>query len=426
MSFLGDVFGSFVSSNPIGMAIGLGSSLLGGVLGNKSQKEANQMNLQIARENNQNSMDIANMNNAFQWRALNANNDFNRRMAIEMFNMENAYNTPLQQVARLREAGINPALYFAGGGASAGTANASTPQAASSGISPSMPSLSTPHMDAVPNVVSGTLSALTQLAQVSQLNASARKAGAETSTLEALLEPTVRKTIKEIENIEAQTNHQRFMNEMDYLYESSERKYRVRNLIKDIAVKGSQITTLASQGKLNEAQALLAEVERMFTNSRDTELKTRMPYIVPTLKAQIDLYQAQEEAAHEAAGASRAQAHFTIQQAERIKEARPVLLEIDKLTRDDMSNKKYEFNQTIGDRIKMVTLQMKLQGKELERIDALIERSKKENNIFYLQQAIHMLREISDGVSNYIPAKGAASSPNAGYTIGYGLPDTTY
>lgn len=37
-------------------------------------------------------------------------NKQNRKLTIDMFNMTNAYNTPLNQVKRMKEAGINPAL----------------------------------------------------------------------------------------------------------------------------------------------------------------------------------------------------------------------------------------------------------------------------------------------------------------------------
>lgn len=45
--------------------------------------------------------------NAF---SQNQANKQNRKLTIDMFNMTNAYNTPLNQVKRMKEAGINPAL----------------------------------------------------------------------------------------------------------------------------------------------------------------------------------------------------------------------------------------------------------------------------------------------------------------------------
>lgn len=44
----------------------------------------------------------------------NQTNKANRRLTIDMFNMTNAYNTPLQQVERMKSAGLNPALMYNG------------------------------------------------------------------------------------------------------------------------------------------------------------------------------------------------------------------------------------------------------------------------------------------------------------------------
>lgn len=86
--------------NPIigGAIIEGAAGLLGGLLGNKSTSDTNRMNLQIAREQNA----------------------FNE----QMWNKNNAYNTPKAQMARYAEAGINP--YFALGNVSGGNATAQT------------------------------------------------------------------------------------------------------------------------------------------------------------------------------------------------------------------------------------------------------------------------------------------------------------
>ena len=78
----------------IGSAIiGAGSSLLGGILGNKSQSDANKTNLQIARETNASNQQLA-----------QKQNDWN----IEQWNRENEYNSPEAQKQRMIDAGLNP------------------------------------------------------------------------------------------------------------------------------------------------------------------------------------------------------------------------------------------------------------------------------------------------------------------------------
>lgn len=93
-------------SAAIGSAlIGGASNLLGNVLGNISQKDANKTNLKIAQ-----------MNNEFNERMMQKQMDYN----TEMWEKENAYNSASAQRKRLEEAGLNPSLMMNGG--SAGTA----------------------------------------------------------------------------------------------------------------------------------------------------------------------------------------------------------------------------------------------------------------------------------------------------------------
>lgn len=73
----------------IGSLLGLAGSVLGSTFAARSQKKANDKNLQLARLQN-------------QWN-------------IEQWQRENAYNTPANQMARLRDAGVNPNLAYANG-----------------------------------------------------------------------------------------------------------------------------------------------------------------------------------------------------------------------------------------------------------------------------------------------------------------------
>lgn len=72
----------------------------------QSQEDANQLNLQIARETNQ------------------ANRDLYREQfddQVRLFNLSNQYNSASQQVQRLSDAGLNPALNMGNGSAGSAT-----------------------------------------------------------------------------------------------------------------------------------------------------------------------------------------------------------------------------------------------------------------------------------------------------------------
>ena len=138
--------------------VGAGSSLVGGVLGNKAQSDANKTNLQIARETNAANQQLAQQQN--QWN-------------IEQWNRENEYNSAAAQKQRMIDAGMNPMF----GEISAGTAQ--------SVQSAPMANQQMAHVEpvnalanAVPNAANSAFNAIMQ-------GATAKKALAEADSAEA-------------------------------------------------------------------------------------------------------------------------------------------------------------------------------------------------------------------------------------------------
>ena len=95
----------------LGAIIAGGASLLGSALGFGSQKKTNNANMELAKYQN-------------AWQAQENEKAYQRN--LQMWNLQNEYNSPTQQMARLRSAGLNPNLVYGSGvtGNSAG----STPQ----------------------------------------------------------------------------------------------------------------------------------------------------------------------------------------------------------------------------------------------------------------------------------------------------------
>ena len=95
----------------IGAIIAGGASLLGSALGFGSQKKTNKANMELAKYQN-------------EWQSQENEKAYQRN--LQMWNLQNEYNSPTQQMARLRSAGLNPNLVYGSGvtGNSAG----STPQ----------------------------------------------------------------------------------------------------------------------------------------------------------------------------------------------------------------------------------------------------------------------------------------------------------
>ena len=81
-------------------AIGAGASIIGGALGAAGQSSANRTNIKLQREQN-----------AWNERQAEKANKWN----IEQWERENLYNSPVQQMQRLEQAGLNPNLMYSQG-----------------------------------------------------------------------------------------------------------------------------------------------------------------------------------------------------------------------------------------------------------------------------------------------------------------------
>lgn len=107
----------------------LGGSLVSGLFGSSAQSSANKQNMKIAQ-----------MNNEYNERMLQKQMDYNSQMYdkqkqdnIDMWHMNNEYNSAQNQRKRLEEAGLNPYLMMNGG--SAGVAQSMSAPSAQ-GINP--------------------------------------------------------------------------------------------------------------------------------------------------------------------------------------------------------------------------------------------------------------------------------------------------
>ena len=106
--------------DPISAGIGAATSLIGGFLTNKNNKN-------IARETNAANKEIAMMNNQYNEKMLERQIAYNQ----QAWEQENEYNTASNQRKRLEAAGLNPYLMMSGGdaGTAGSIAGVSTPTA---------------------------------------------------------------------------------------------------------------------------------------------------------------------------------------------------------------------------------------------------------------------------------------------------------
>lgn len=252
---------------------GLGAigSIVGAVGATKAQESANEQNLQIARENNATSLRIAQENNALQENMQQANNLFNQReaektraFAQDMFNQENRYNSPIEQLKRYQKAGLNPAVAMTD--AQAMAASGTVPSGASSspsGISPSMPILTSPQMSPVPSVASSIIDNLGKVADVAVKVSQAEKTGADTKLLKEAMDDMISKWHSDALSAEANSKYQQLSTE---LY----KKYGDIKWNKDLLKLDGEINDIVSHIDVNRwsADKINQEIDKLLYDTK--------------------------------------------------------------------------------------------------------------------------------------------------------------
>lgn len=168
----GGIFATGIKRDSIvpGIISGVGS-LAGGLFSSSGSRYAARKQLQAVRETNQMNYQIAQQNNAFNER---------------MWNLQNDYNTPEMQRARLEAAGLNPYLML--NGSSAGVAE-SAPTADSSGtqIAPDVGSTIAGGYQSMGNSIASAASQIAQMVYQNDLqdaNIAKTQADAQNSDLQ--------------------------------------------------------------------------------------------------------------------------------------------------------------------------------------------------------------------------------------------------
>lgn len=268
-------------------------SLFGGITGNKATKQTNATNLQIARENNALQQKIAAENNQLQVDMMRENNKFSRDMAIEMFNLENEYNNPSAQVQRLLEAGLNPATMY-GSGSIANSGDISTPSAAGSTVSPSMPSFTTPIMQSPPSVLGamfGSLESVTRsLTNLSQAGLNKQQQVKISSLLTAELD----KMLAEKDNIEISNQVKKFTFELDKVFSYLERGGKLNETYNNAYKLYNEGLLALVKQDTEKAEQAFKDAQSALSKNQSRQVEEMLPVLVKTQEETVKLVQEQQ------------------------------------------------------------------------------------------------------------------------------------
>lgn len=386
-----------------GSAVSAVASIFGADSQSRNVRQTNEMNYRIAQETNENQLKIARENNQMQLDAMRENNAFNKQSAIDMFNMEAAYNTPLAQKQRLLEAGINPATLYGQGGSVGGTVNASTPSASGSGISPSMPSFSTPHMETPPSVINtmfGNLESVSRI--VSNVARSSLDKATKESTL-AKLQPEIDKILVDTKNEELKAKHEDLMLRLDTIFSLGDRSRKVQKELHEIKVLSSQYFLNSSKAYEADANADLRKIESILTGTRNDMLKEQAPVILQNLREEGELLRAKQRTEFTQQDVNEAAAWKNTEEARTTKVMRDLDATAKRLENGvkayDFRKRDKGFDKEVDSYLKQMENAGKVSDEELKNLHELAELARKKNTAFYWQMFLEAAKAIGAGAA---------------------------
>lgn len=423
------MFLPFVGLNPLLLpaAVAAGGSLLtslvGGIFGRKSQSDANKTNLEIARQNNQTSINIARENNLLQERMNQYNNEFNRQMAIDMFNMNNAYNTPQAQKARLMQAGLNPNAMMAGEGA-IGQSDMPSATAAGSGIQTSMPNLQQAHVEPLPSVAAslfeGMESASRVLANIKKSNLD----DAQAKQIRETLGLTIDKLNKAVQSQEIRNEWDSFLMNLDKANLPARQQEEINRIV-------SEIEKNYHDAGAADAAAAASEALAKLNGEKFKQLHEQAPYILANIQKLGKLYDEQAETERTKQQSNKANAtyyyasakeatsrlHINEEQYQRLKDTHDAFVQIEKLRAGGMAVEYEKAKATYDDYIKQMHNAGLISDSQVKQYHELAEKARKENTMFYWDKVFNYVERINNGANKWMPwalSRDGAITPEQG------------
>lgn len=235
LAFIDPLIGSAI----IGGAANVFGSLFGGSSAAKAQRSANRTNLQIARETNHQN-----------WNMMTYQNQWNEAQNEKML----AYNTPLEQMKRYDQAGINP--YLAASQILPGNQQSQLTSAQSPAMQAAQVQPVTGMADAIQNSISDAADTMLKIAQARDIN------------MDAELK---RKSFDfDLDDRKYRSKSTQY----DYLLKEQQRNFNFQIQPLDLAFKQMSIDQASAQTKNIEQQTKLLEAQTKLANF-DLEFKDK-------------------------------------------------------------------------------------------------------------------------------------------------------
>ena len=392
-----------------------GTSALNGYLNYQSSKNANAANLQAVRETNQTNREIAEMNNDWSLSAMREQNEWNRQQAIDMFRMENEYNTPAQQMQRLRDAGINPAVALGGSATSiANSGDASTPTAA--GLpTPVTPQIVSPHFQPVTPFTGGLIQALGDFSKMS-LNE------AQSNRINTLLED-------ELRGLKLDNDAQRIANNFEMQFGSPRRQAEYNLLVGQLAKEMSSASLMDVQKE--------TEVEKQLNLMYDSFVKKAQAHFT---QKELNVFDEKWNYAkkdyferwrvnHSVINANNASARLSNAKADTEDAIRQFNVDIARFQSElygmDKDARAGAFAEECAAIIKEMQNRGRISDAEAKELEERAEEARKHNTMFYYDWFFDKVERINNGANQWAPwavSRTQSQTTNRSYYDNSGRP----
>lgn len=271
----------------VGGAIAAGGSLLGGLI--SSSSSSSNVSSQLGAQSAENATNRAwqtqeaEKARAFQQGVLNQQNQFSQQMQ----DRQAYYQSPVYQSEQLRQAGINPAVYFGQQASFGGSSAASVPSAPSPAQVGSVSGLNPVGFQPFGTNIGSILSGI---GNVLQSSAYARKLGIESDWLPALLKEQVRNLTKDTELKSILAVCQQIHNELEKAnipYALKQAEANLYKTLSEIDLNSQQVLTEISKQQLNRAIEGVQNALKDLTEKEAQQAGLELPYVVQLIKAKL-------------------------------------------------------------------------------------------------------------------------------------------
>lgn len=376
---------------------GLAGSIINGIFGHKSQKSANKTNLQIAQ-----------MNNDAMLQQMRENNQWNWDKSVEMFNMENDYNSPEQQMARFRAAGLNPYVAMSEGLGSAGT----TPADGSTPTAESVPQFQQAQVQPVPTIMNGVLDSVLKITQAKAASQQAAKTKQEREQSAAMFDSL----LSQVQDEALQAKLKSVRDAIDTNVYGKQRSQELSKL-------GHEVMKAKSDAEIAKAQAEIEKVREKFEKMKGNRMSEEIEAYFQSLTNRLNLEketikteQTKQTANKAAANASNASANASNSSAKYYDALTNTENALRHYREEEMrlKNELYDIDAAersavLGPKINSLIQQYESNGSasfvQLAMARQLLEKAEKENSWYNWNQVLNYVSTINDGVATWLSPK---------------------